>query len=224
MKRLVLSVAVATIVGAAATAAAGNGNARQSASEAPALLLVGPVEAVNAAKGFAVVLGQKITTAAAGDLIVGDTVFVIGALKSDGSILVQGVQDAGVYVPGATNVLLTGVVQRVDSAVGRVTISGVSVDLTSISAGQSLSNGSTVQIAGTQPVNGGLVLANGISGGAITDGGGISGGAVTMGGGISGGAKTQGGGISGGAVTMGGGISGGAVTMGGGISGGARTL
>jgi len=199
MKRLALSVAAATIVGAAATAAAGNGNARQDASEAPALVLVGPVEAVNPAKGFAIVLGQKISTSAAADLIVGDTVFVVGDLKSDGSILVKGIQDAGVYVPGATNVLLTGVVQKVDSAVGRVSVSGLSIDLTSIDVSQSLalSKGSTVQIAGTQPVNGGLVLANGISGGAITDGGGISGGAVTQGGGISGGAVTMGGGISG---------------------------
>src|SRR6185437_12213801 len=102
----------------------------------------------------------------------------------------------------------------VDNAVGRVTVGGVSVDVTPLLATQSVSltKGSTIQVAGTQPLNGGLVLANGISGGALTDGGGISGGAITSGGGISGGAHTSGGGISGGAITSGGGISGGAIT------------
>jgi hypothetical protein len=226
MKRLMLPLAVATVISAASVAPAGTGSiARQSASEATALVLVGPVEAVNAATSVAIVLGQKVLAPSASDLVVGDTVFVVGELNPDGSIFAEGIQDAGLYVPGATQVLLTGVVQKVDSAVGRVTVGGVSIDLTTIGTNQSLtlSKGSTVQIAGTQPVNGGLVLANGISGGALTQGSGISGGALTQGGGISGGALTQGSGISGGALTQGGGISGGALTQGGGISGGALT-
>src|SRR5215469_15994513 len=117
MKRLVLAVAVAASVNAAATASAGpNGNARQSADETPTLVLVGPVEAVNSALGLATVLGQKVVTNAASSLIVGDTVYVIGNLRSDG-ILSTAIRDAGLYVPGATQVLLTGVVQRVNSAV-----------------------------------------------------------------------------------------------------------
>ena len=169
MKRLMLAATVATIVGAAGIAAAGTGgNASQSANETPALVLIGPVNAVNPATGVAIVLGQKVFTSAAAELTVGDTVFVIGDINSDGSISAKAIQDAGVYVPGSTQILLTGVVQKVDNSVGRVTVGGVSVDVTPLMATQSVSltKGSTVQVAGTQPVNGGLVLANGIGGGA----------------------------------------------------------
>ena len=215
MKNLMLAVAAATIVTAAATVPAGiSGGARQDSHESMALVLVGPVEAVNVSQGLAIVLGQKVITQSAAELSVGEAISVIGRLSPDGSILAMSVQKAGVYVPGATQILLTGTVQKVDSTIGRAVVGGLSVDLTGLMSTGSVPivQGSTVQIAGTQPVNRGLVLVTGISGGALTQG--ISGGALTQG--ISGGALTQG--ISGGALTQG--ISGGAKLQG--ISGGAK--
>src|SRR5512146_3501374 len=118
MKRLMLAATVAAIVSAAGMATADTGDsARHGVSETPALVLVGPVNAVNPATGVAIVLGQKVFTSVAAELTVGDTVFVIGDINSDGSISAKAIQDTGVYVPGSTQILLTGVVQKVDNAV-----------------------------------------------------------------------------------------------------------
>ena len=216
MKKIMLAVAVATIVAAASTATAGiTGNAHQSASSAPTLVLVGPVEAVNARQGIAIVLGQKVLTAATANLSIGETVSVFGTVRNDGSVVAANIENDGLYVAGATQILLTGVVQNVDESVGRAVISGVSVDLTALMANGpvSLTKGSTVELAGTQPLSGGLVLVSGITGNAVTSG--ITGNAVTSG--ITGNAVTSG--ITGNAVTSG--ITGNAVTSG--ITGNALT-
>jgi hypothetical protein len=218
MKHVVLTVAVATIVSAAGTSSAGiTGGAHQSAKEAPSLVLVGPVEAVSASRGLIVVLGQIVVTAEASQLTVGESVSVIGNVKPNGSVEATAVQKAGLYVAGATQVLLTGVVQKVDNSVGHAVINGVPVDLTPLmsNGAVSLTAGSTVEIEGTQPANGGVVLVSGITGGALTQG--ITGGAVATQG-ITGGALTSG--ITGGALTQG--ITGGAVATQG-ITGGANT-
>jgi hypothetical protein len=216
MNKLAIVASVATIVAASGTATAGiTGNARQASSETPSLVLVGPVEAINASKGFAVILGQKVFTAGVGNLSVGETVSVIGTVRSDGSVLVAAIEDNGLYVAGASNVLLTGTVEKVDESRGRAVVSGVSVDLTPLMGNGpvSLTAGSKVELAGTQPVGGGLILVSGITGNAVTQG--ITGNAVTQG--ITGNAVTQG--ITGNAVTQG--ITGNAVTQG--ITGNAVT-
>src|SRR4029077_13558403 len=117
MNKLAIAASVATIVATAGTATAGiTGNARQISSEAPSLVLVGPVEAINIPKGFAVILGQKVFATGVAHLRLGETVSVIGAVRSDGSVSAAAIEDNGLYVAGATNVLLTGVVEKVDES------------------------------------------------------------------------------------------------------------
>src|SRR6266853_1951494 len=74
------------------------------------LLVVGPVEAINTADNTAIVLGQRVHTAALGRLVVGDTVAVYGRTRADGSIVASGIQSRGLYVPGATSIFLSGTV------------------------------------------------------------------------------------------------------------------
>jgi len=209
MKGNFLLSVLASIAFVATSAVAGiSGGASQTAKN-DQLLLVGPVEAIKERESIVVVLGQKLPLRSVGRVEVGETVAVFGAVRADGTITVARVQHEGLYVPGATSVLLTGTVQKINSLTGRAIVGGVSVDttaLTSIDQTRTIAVGTVVQVAGTQPAFGGLILVQGISGGAVQ---GISGGAVQ---GISGGAVQ---GISGGAVQ---GISGGAVQ---GISGGA---
>ena len=185
-----------------------SGGAAQKSS-ANDLVLVGPVDALNTRENAAVVLGQKIRIPGATSLGIGEVVAVYGEVRGT-SLIASRIQKVGAYVPGATEILLTGVVQKLRSSVGRAVVSGVWIDLTALVSldGSQLipAVGSIVQVAGIQPVKGGVVLVNGISGGASQ---GISGGAAQ---GISGGASQ---GISGGAAQ---GISGGASQ---GISGGA---
>src|SRR5437868_1069560 len=130
------------------------------------LLVVGPVEATSAVNATATILGQVVRTAMAGQLTVGNTVAVFGTMRGDGSIAASVIQSGGLYVPGATAIYLSGTVQRADTSLGRVVINGVAVDLTPLMSYGMLSPavGSKVAVSGTQPVSGGRVLVNGISG------------------------------------------------------------
>ncbi|HEU4623268.1 MAG TPA: hypothetical protein VFS52_00810, partial [Steroidobacteraceae bacterium] len=171
-----------------------SGGAFARSTDAP-LVLLGPVEAINQREGVVVVLGQRLPARVVGHVEVGQTVAVFGTFDSRGVINVLGVQRQGLYVPGATSIVLTGVVQKVVPALGRATVGGVNVDLVSLvplEQSEGIAVGSLVQVAGIQPVAGGLILVQGISGGATS---GISGGATS---GISGGATS---GISGGATS-----------------------
>ena len=144
------------------------------------LLVVGPVEAINAADKTAIVLGQRVHTVALERVVVGDTVAVYGTTRADGSIAASVIQSGGLYVPGSTSIFLSGTVQRAESSVGRVVVGGVTVDLTPVMSHGMLSPsvGTNLQLRGIQPVSGGLVVVNGISGGGGVIPNGISGGGV----------------------------------------------
>jgi hypothetical protein len=217
----------ATVTAASYGGISGGGSGLNGISGGGAqLLLVGPVEAINASNRTAIVLGQTIHAASLERLAVGNTVAVYGTTRADGSIAASAIQSRGIYVPGATSVLISGSVQRAEPSVGRVVVSGVTVDLTSVMSHGMFSPtvGTKLQLTGVQPVSGGLVVVNGISGGGaealgISGGGapmGISGGGAPMG--ISGGGAPMG--ISGGGAPMG--ISGGGAPMG--ISGGGAPM
>ena len=155
-------VAVAILLG---TAAASTGLAGVGGSSGE-LLVIGPVESVNAADSTATILGQRVHTATIDAIAVGNTVAVFGAARADGTIEASLIQSRGIYVPGATSIFVSGTVQRAEPALGRVVVSGVTVDLTSaMSHGMfSPAVGSRLAISGTQPVSRGLVLVSGTRG------------------------------------------------------------
>jgi len=160
-------IAVAALVGAAAASA---GLAAVGGSTATQLLVVGPVEAVNTADATATILGQRVHTALAGRLTVGNEVAVFGTRLADGTIAASSLQSPGLYVPGASPIYLSGTVQKAEPSLGRVVVNGVTVDLTTImSYGTvSLDVGSKVAVSGTQPVSGGRVLVSGLTGSGVT--------------------------------------------------------
>src|SRR5437879_10756031 len=82
-------IAVAALVGAAAASA---GLAAAGGSTATQLLVVGPVEAVNTADATATILGQRVHTALAGQLTVGNEVAVFGTRLADGTIAASSLQ------------------------------------------------------------------------------------------------------------------------------------
>src|SRR5467141_620745 len=162
-------VAVAILLG---TAAASTGSAGVRGSS-PELLVIGPVESINAVDRTATILGQRVHTAMVDALAVGNAVAVFGTARADGTIEASAIQLRGMYVPGATSIFVSGTVQRAEPALGRVVVNGVTVDLTSrMSYGMwSPAVGSKLAISGTQPVSRGLVLVNGIAGtGAAVNG------------------------------------------------------
>src|SRR6266702_7268417 len=205
---VMLTVTVMTSAAAAQAGISGGGMA-SVAGQVPTLLVVGPVEAVDLAHGTATILGQKVLVREPERLSVGYTAAVVGVAQPDGSLTASSIQMRGPYVPGASSVFLSGRVQKVDSGVGKATIGGLSVDLTALMSIGAVSPavGSAVELAGTQPSFGGVVLASGISGGGLAAQG------------ISGGGKSTSG-ISGGGLSTSGISGGGLVALG--ISGGGK--
>ncbi len=158
MKRSAICAAVVAALGVSAVFA-------ESSSE-PRLLVIGPVESVDALKGTAVVLGQKIVSPGVAALAVGETAEVFGISRQDGSIVATAIRDAGPYTAGASGIFLSGTVERSDPSVGRVVLNGVSVDLTGAMTSQTMSPlvGSKLTVRGTQPVGHGIVVTEGIAG------------------------------------------------------------
>jgi Domain of unknown function (DUF5666) len=161
---------VTAILGAAGTASYANSS---NTGAGDPLLVVGPVESVNSAHTMAVVLGQKVLINAHDSVTVGSTVAVYGAELGDGSLNATKVVEEGAYVAGATPVFVSGTVQKVQPSIGRAVVSGISVDLTPLMSQGSVTPavGSKVEISGTQPVNNGLLVADGISGSGMATAG-----------------------------------------------------
>jgi Domain of unknown function (DUF5666) len=202
MKVLFVVAVVALTSGGTTVWGSTNTPSTKTAAQQPRLVLVGPVEAIDEKDSTAVVLGQKLSVGHLDSIAVGDNVSVFGTLGADQSVAVSRVTDQGIYVAGASRILLTGVVQQVHESIGRAEVSGVNVDLTSIYAADgssTLAVGSLVQVSGTQPASRGLVLADGIVGGGKSASG-IVGGSMD---GIVGGGKSTSGIVGGGKSTSG---------------------
>ncbi len=186
-------VAVAILLGtaAASTCLAGVAGSGSSAE----LLVIGPVESINAVDRTATILGQRVHTAMVDALAVGNAVAVFGTARADGTIEASAIQLRGIYVPGATSIFVSGTVQRAEPALGRVVVNGVTVDLTSAMSYGMLSPavGSKLAISGIQPVGRGTVLVSGIAGTGGAKVNGIAGtGAAVSGIAGTGGAKVNG--------------------------------
>jgi hypothetical protein len=241
MKKGLSVVAAVTfaLVAAAADAQTKSGAAKASA-EQPTLRVTGPVEAYDSKHGVARVLGQTVALPRGVDVVVGDSASVVGTSASDGKIIAASVKDQGLYVAGSSPIFLAGSVQKVNASVGTAVVSGVTVEFTALMADGPVSPavGAAVQVGGTQPAAGGVVLASSISGGGMTansiSGGGVAAKSISGGGlsanSISGGGMTANS-ISGGGVTAksisGGGLSANSISGGGmtanSISGGGVT-
>jgi hypothetical protein len=157
---------------ALATASAGAGVNRVESQQStvvinqPVLKVIGPVEAYDAAHRSARILGQTVILPTDADLAIGDIASVLGTTRSDGAIVAAVVEDHGLYIPGSSIIFLSGTIEKVNPAVGRVTVNGITVDYTALLADESTAPaaGRTVETSGTQPVLGGIVLATTIAG------------------------------------------------------------
>ena len=137
------------------------------------LLAVGPIETVSASESVARVLGQDfvfLATPGAQDLIrsseEGDVVALFGELTEDGYLVAGGMKLSGQYVPGVSRVYLQGALTDVASSVGQLAIGQQRFDYAAtLAAGgtaDAFRSGERVEISGTQPSIGGVVLASAI--------------------------------------------------------------
>ena len=63
------------------------------------------------------------------------------------------------YVAGASKVVLSGRVDRVDSTLGQIQIGGFTADITAAISARPVVVGSIVLLVGTQPTRQGIVIA-----------------------------------------------------------------
>jgi hypothetical protein len=161
------------IIGTGADAIIGTGRSKATSSSDAIIgtgkrvvVLMGPVDSVDAAASTVSVLNRTLkmrsTQSIQDALAAGQqlSVAVTGHLTASGKVeqLKLSVLSAS-YVAGASKVVISGRVDRLDSALGRIQIGNVSVDVTSVVAAKPLAIGSTVLLVGTQPVRQGIVLA-----------------------------------------------------------------
>src|SRR5688572_31514437 len=128
---------------------------------------IGPIEQLDCATGTYRVLGIKFTATSRSMLSgvceaqtsLGLSYVVATGFRSESGKTV-GAELAAVrtdmYVPGATNVFVRGLVSRTKSATGEFEVAGTRVAALS---GQVPALGESVDIIGTQPLHGGLVIA-----------------------------------------------------------------
>ena len=181
-----LSITLALAVVSAATSAAasvnGGGSYAKVSTDQPTLVVVGPVDAYDAKHLTARVLKQTVLLPHAADLVVGDSVAVVGTINTNGAVVASSIKDEGVYVPGSSSIYLAGRIEKVNTSVGTVLVNGVTVDYTPVLAIElpTLKLGSGFTVSGIQPTLGGIVVAASVNGG-----GGMSAASVNGGGGMS---------------------------------------
>jgi hypothetical protein len=137
------------------------------------LLAVGRVDAVSPDQSQIYALGQVFQVLAnppAQTLLhriePGDPVALLGELTVDGYFVESGLRLAGQYVAGASLVYLRGVVSNSNEPSGQILVGELSVSITGGrigAAGFSPGTNEVIEIVGTQPALGGLVLVESIS-------------------------------------------------------------
>jgi hypothetical protein len=125
-------------------------------------LLFGPVDEVNLDAGTFIAMGQTVMASRAqlAQARVGSFVVVEGSLLGPGHIYADRVTvSAEQYVPGSTEVYVTGIASVVDTTLGRVSMGGLVVDYTSSLSRGYPAAGTVWTFKGTQPNIRGLMVA-----------------------------------------------------------------
>jgi hypothetical protein len=127
-------------------------------------LLAGPVESLNPAEGVFGSLGQTISMPAGNlsGLSLGDYVMVGGQISGAGTINADTVILTGHrYVPGASEVFVTGIPTSVDFGRGTALVGGLQVDYTPSLGGSDFGGiGAAITVIGTQPALGGRMIGD----------------------------------------------------------------
>src|SRR5207302_11436972 len=79
-------------------------------------------DGTNAVNGTSGVRGQTVHATSVESLAVGNTAAGYGTTRADGSIEASAIQSRGIYVPGATLIFISGIVQKAAPSVGRVVV------------------------------------------------------------------------------------------------------
>ena len=128
------------------------------------ILLSGPVESIDWRDGSFTSVGQTVTYAGErfGSLRVGDFVVVSGSIAGAGLINADHLEVSGEpYIPGATEVFVTGIPSSIDYGLGTARIGALTVDYTPSLGGAGFGGiGAAISVIGIQPSRGGVMLSD----------------------------------------------------------------
>jgi hypothetical protein len=144
--------------------AIGSGAEAIHGSGSHALLLSGPIQQIDFADGTFVSVGQTVSFGGDGFAVlrVGDFVDVYGSISGAGTIDASEVGISGdFYVPGATEVFVTGIPSSIDFLSGTARIGSLTIDYTPSLGGSEFGGiGAAITVIGTQPAHGGAMLGD----------------------------------------------------------------
>ncbi|MEM1176388.1 MAG: hypothetical protein AAGI27_16455, partial [Pseudomonadota bacterium] len=125
----------------------------------------GPVESVDLVNGVFTSMGQTVvaSTTMLRGLNEGDYVSVNGSVMGAGWLYADTVAISDErYVPGASPVVVTGMMSEVNEDLGSALIGGLTVDFTSATSSGVLPRGNLFVFSGIQPVQEGVLLSTGV--------------------------------------------------------------
>ncbi|MDH3275576.1 MAG: hypothetical protein OEM99_13690, partial [Gammaproteobacteria bacterium] len=156
------------ITGGSAAAITGGSSQAITGGSAAAItggsLLAGPIHTIDWANRLFLAVGQEVrfSESDVDFLQVGDYVAVRGSIVSAGVIHAESVNIlASRYIPGASEVFVTGIPSSVDYNLGTAKIGELTVDYTSSMGGRDFDGiGAAITVIGTQPALGGVMLGS----------------------------------------------------------------
>ncbi|MCP5091158.1 MAG: hypothetical protein GY949_09570, partial [Gammaproteobacteria bacterium] len=122
----------------------------------------GPVESIDAVNGVFESMGQVVMASheMLSGMSVGDLVSVEGSVVAAGWLYADDVSvSRDLYVPGATEVLVTGILSSVDLATGSAQIGGLTIDYTASLGSADAPTGAVWSFGGTRPTLRGAMLS-----------------------------------------------------------------
>ena len=126
-------------------------------------VLSGPVDSIDLVNGVFESMGQVVMASQGmlADMHVGDFVSVAGSVVAPGWLYADDVSvSTELYVPGATEVLVTGWMSSVDSAQGTAQIGSLTIDYTSSLGSADAPSGAIWSFSGIRPVEQGIMLSD----------------------------------------------------------------
>ena len=127
------------------------------------VVLAGPVDSIDRINGVFTSLGQTVIASQGilSGLSVGDYVAVDGSVAAAGWLFADRVSvSRDMYVPGASEVFVTGMPSSFDYSLGRVTLGDLSIDFNAALGGGALPSGAMYSFRGVQPNARGLLVSD----------------------------------------------------------------
>ncbi|HEY5643745.1 MAG TPA: hypothetical protein VIS31_12805, partial [Woeseiaceae bacterium] len=134
-----------------------------SGGDAPAMVLAGPVDSIDRGNGVFESLGQFVMASQdmLASLRVGDYVSVEGSIVSSGWLYADTLTVSGErYVPGSSEVFVTGMLSSIDLSSGTARMGRLTIDYTPSLSGGALPAGDLWAFQGIRPSTNGVMVSD----------------------------------------------------------------